>query len=199
MKRFTLLLLFAIGCSLSGDDSVRWRNSLDELDYCVKWSSIGADQYGAMAQRAAMDGYSGAERLFRALSYVEQIHERGFIEALLSFGGEYNPTSNPILNVDSTPNNIQKASKQWYPRDHRLSERITIVINEGNRYVARLMIRHGASLNRRLREIECYMCRGDGETPHYLVCPRCGYMCDDHIVDSYCPQCYMPESTFRLF
>ncbi|MEE1099828.1 MAG: hypothetical protein UHY58_07885 [Alistipes sp.] len=200
MKRLLLVIILIVGCrSGSVDDKERWRESLSELDYCAKWCDVGARHYEAIANRAEQEGYMGAGRLFHALSYIEQIYKRLYIEALMGFGGHYSQTTYPHIAIDSTPINIVHASQLWLPRDHMLPERIATIIHEGNRYVARLMIRHGAAANRRLREVERYRCGKDAETPHFLVCPRCGYMCDDNIVDSYCPQCYMPQSTFRIF
>lgn len=199
MKIFLLILLLLGGCMAKREPSDH-AISLRQLDAGAHSSSEGAEQYGRAALRAADEGQVEAERLFRALSYSEQVHELRFVEAILQLGGEYHPPQVLYVRVRSTEENLQEAMCPTRLRQPlQRVEGIDRVIQEGNRYVARLLIRYAAADNRRLRLLSSYSPGEISGQQHYLVCPRCGYLCEERFSDPFCPQCYLSEAYFKRF
>ena len=199
MRSFLLILLLVEGC-VAGGERPDHTISLRQLDAGALSSSEGAEQYGRAARQAADEGWIGAERLFRALSYSEQVHELRFVEAILQLGGEYRPPRSLYVRVKSTEENLREAMRPTRLR-HSLErvEGIDRVIQEGNRYAARLLIRYAAADNRRLRILSSYRLVQEPEPQHYLVCPRCGYLCEELFLDPFCPQCYLNSAYFKRF
>lgn len=201
MKSWMMPLLLFLFCACHERDARgRYRESLQQLDAGARSCQEGAEQYGRAARRAADEGLLGAERLFRALCYSEQVHELRFVEAILQLGGSYRPPTTLYVSIRSTAHNLQEAMIPTRLRSHQ-SERSEIerVIREGNRYVARLLIRHAAADNRRRRLLKSYLRMENAAAAHYLVCPRCGYLCEELFRDPYCPQCYLKGEYFRCF
>uniref|UniRef100_UPI0040575B44 rubrerythrin family protein n=1 Tax=Alistipes sp. TaxID=1872444 RepID=UPI0040575B44 len=195
-----MVILCAVGSCMQDRREGVERMSLRELDQGALSSMEGAEQYGRAAQQAAHEGLLGAERLFEALSYSEHVHELRFVEAILQLGGSYTPPQNLYVKVETTEENLREAMRPT--RLRHPSERvkgIERVIDEGNRYAARLLIRYAAADNRRLRLLASYERSEELSSLHFLVCPQCGYLCEERFKDPYCPQCYLSESFFKRF
>lgn len=197
--RIMILLLLLLSACQEWDSRGEFRESLQQLDAGAHSCQEGAEQYGRAARRAADEGLLGAERLFQALCYSEQVHASRFVEAILQLGGSYRPPTTLYVSIQSTAHNLQEAMLPTRLRS-REGERAEIerVIQEGNRYAARLLIRHAAADNRRRRLLRNYLLVEDA-TAHYLVCPRCGYLCEEIFQDPYCPQCFLKGAYFRRF
>ncbi len=196
-----MLLLLLLLCACQRRDARgEFRESLLQLDAGARSCQEGAEQYARAARRAADEGFLGAERLFQALCYSEQVYELRFVEAILQLGGSYHPPTTLYVSIQSTAHNLQEAMLPTRLRS-REGERAEIerVIREGNRYAARLLIRHAAADNRRRRLLKSYLSVEDAATTHYLVCPRCGYLCEELFRDPYCPQCFLKGEYFRRF
>ncbi len=194
------LLLFvgmvAAGCQREPAGALRWRESINQLNEGAQTAYCRTHLYDAAAARAANEQLAGAERLFAALAYTEQIHERRLIAAIEQLGGGYTPPYRPHLFVYSTHTNLYAILHTPTPYGAQEVER---VLSEGNRFAARLMVRHIASCNRCRRAVEHYLCRGEHLAPHYAVCPACGYLTDDRYHEPYCPQCGTAATRFRKF
>lgn len=198
---FAFLLLSLAACRPHGGGALFfWPRSLAALDDAVYATRLHAENFDAAARQAASEELPGAERLFRALAHTERIQELGYIRAIRRLGGEYAPPARVVVRVRTTRRSMQQALETLRREYLQRAEAIGGALEEGNRYAARLLIRSAAAGNRSCRAVESYLLqRGDRETPVYLVCPHCGYLCDDRHSDPYCPQCQTDGRRFLRF
>lgn len=184
------------GCRPREVGVLRWRESIEHLNEGAQCCFRQAHLYDAAAKRAAREELHEAERLFAAMACVEQIQEQRFIEAIGRLGGGYTPPYRPRIYLYATHQNL--LGVLYTPSPYGALE-VEQVLAEGNRYAARLMVRHIASENRCRRAVEHYLHRGERSSRHYAVCPVCGYLTDNDYPDPYCPQCGEHGERFRCF
>ncbi len=198
---FVVLLLSFASCRPRGGGALLfWPRSLAALDDAAYTTRLHAENFDAAARQAASEDLPGAERLFRALAHTERIQELCYVQAIRRLGGDYTPPARVVVRILTARRSMQRALDVLQQEDGERSETIGRVLEEGNRYAARLLIRNAAAGNRSRRAVESYLLqRGDRETPVYLVCPRCGYLCDDLHCDPYCPQCHTDGRRFLRF
>ncbi len=187
--------LFA-SCQREIPGAIRWHESINQLNEGAQSASLRACRFESSAQRAEREALPGAARLFYALASAERVQEQHCIETITRLGGGYTPPYRPRVFVRNTQENLWSALHDSLP--YGLIE-IEQVNAEGNRYAARLMIRHIASCNRCRRAVEHYLGRGEEQAPHFGICPRCGYLTDDRYPDPYCPQCGESGRKFQRF
>ncbi len=202
MRILLVVLLLSFGACRTGGGGVLlfWPRSLAALDDAAYATRVHAENFDAAARQAASEDLPGAERLFRAMAHAERIQELGYVQAIRRLGGDYSPPARVVVRILTARRSMLRALDVLQQEDDEHSETIAGVLDEGNRYAARLLIRSAAAGNRSRRAVESYLQQeGDLETPVYLVCPRCGYLCDDRHSDPYCPQCHTDSRRFLRF
>ncbi len=149
------------------------------------------------ARRADEQGAREAARLFVAIASAQHIHEQLYRSALGARGGEFSIVDSLPFVAESAAQNLRAAHREL---DYCFSAAIATLLESGNRYGARLMIRHAASENRMRRLIDLLLNSGDSAARRsYGLCPRCGFLTAAPYRDPYCPQCLLSESRFLEF
>lgn len=201
MKR--LILFFALTLSAchprQKGAQLFWPRSLETLTAAAHTTRDNAENFESAARQAAAEERQGAERLLRALAHAERIQETGYVRAIRRLGGSYTPPATVEVTIRSTRKSMEQILMRLQENRLRGYESIDGVLKEGNRYVARLLIRNAAATNRGMLAMEGYLRQGERAAPAYWVCPQCGYLCDDRHRDPYCPQCMTDGHRFQRF
>ncbi len=176
-----------------------WPRSLESLTAAAHITRDNAENFESAARQAAAEERPGAERLLRALAHAERIQETGYVRAIRRMGGSYAPPEQVLVKVRSTRRNMERILAHLQESRLQGYQTIDDVLKEGNRYVARLLIRNAAATNRCMHAVERYMRQGERAASAYWVCPQCGYLCDDGHRDPYCPQCLTDGRRFLRF
>lgn len=192
-----LLLLLPGACgpeSATGDAPLR---HLAELRGAMHHSLHCRHFCVAAARRAEDEGAREAARLLEAIASAQRVHEYLYRSALAAFGARAEVAVSQPLRLGSTEYNLRAAHRAL---EYRFAPAIATLLQSGNRYGARLMIRHAASENRMRSLIDRLLSRTEGSAMrHYALCPRCGYLTADPYRDPYCPQCLLSSNRFLEF
>lgn len=184
------------GCSITPEQArERYPESLFYLEQGVRRCGHRSETFEQASRRAHLEEQEAAASLFAAMAYAEQVQQRHYAVALRHLAGGFRPPRKRTLYIASTTRNLQQLlAEPTTPAYHDIES----VLGEGNRYVARLMIRDIASRLRQQRAAEQLLFAVRRPT-YYRVCPACGYLSDDLHADPYCPQCLLSGARFRCF
>lgn len=180
-----------------------WESTIEDLYDNSAAAHIQGQRYNSYADQAAREANTSSERLFRALAHSELIHEQMCAKAAQLFGGEYTAPANSIDNSTTTDENIKRSISSARTR-HNLTQgsAATRAIENGNRYVARILIWIDGSNRRHIELLEQADRKGSEFTNYstgYLVCPKCGNTYHTASYDTYCPFCQTHYSDFKKF
>ena len=199
---FRILSLLSIFYLFSGCGHAFPEPEAERTDLIALQEAAGCCAYARIfclraSTRAESEGVLDAARLFAALAYSQQIHEHLYVAAIHHLGGSYHPSHRVVLRLAATPENLRT-----FLSTVNYAERAPIsrLLEQKNRYAARLMVRHAASENRARHWVELLLLCSEpqGSSP-YQVCPRCGYLSSSRYPDPYCPQCMASADRFRSF
>lgn len=201
MKKFLIFLMLLLSSCRPRQTGAMffWPRSLENLNAAAHITRDNAENFESAARQAAAEERPGAERLLRALAHSERIQETGYVRAIRRLGGDYIPPDTVEIRIRSTRRNLEQLLTRLQENRLQGYRAIDEVLEEGNRYVARLLIRNAAATNRSLHAVERYLRQGERYAPAYWVCPQCGYLCDDRHRDPYCPQCLTDGRRFLRF
>ncbi len=191
-----LLLAFAggglfVSCGVAVDNA-SYPLTRERLREGMAHCSACAVAYAAASKQAAEEEREVVCRLFAAMARVEQIQANHYASAL------HMPLC-AFCRYDCPPAATERNLEAVLLAPAFVSPlAVREALDEGHRYAARLLIRHAASDNRLRRAVELLL-GGATDTSHYLVCPRCAYLCDDAHADPYCPQCLLAATAFSRF
>ena len=182
-----------------------WYDSLQQLGELGRAKYRQSHRYGEYAQRAEHDSLHHLATLFRAMAYADNVQCDNCRKAIESLGGRFHA---PIL----------LPSERQHPHEHlrtALNEKYEIhngptapcihrAIEEGNRYVARLITWCDASdikqiliMQREMENIDYHAAQA--HRAEYRVCPTCGAISDEELHSCYCPHCMTDSEAFILF
>ncbi len=191
------VFLFLSGCDYrlpEGDDELIVLDALQEAAACCAYGRIFCLRASSCAEE---EGFVDAARLFAALAYSQQIHEHLYVAAIHHLGGSYHPSHRVVLRLAATPENLRT-----FLSTVNYAERAPIsrLLEQKNRYAARLMVRHVASENRARHWVDLLLLSSEWQSSScYQVCPRCGYLSSSRYPDPYCPQCMASADRFYCF
>lgn len=158
-------------------------------------SGLRSHTFEHASLRARREAEPEAAALFAAMAASERVLQRHYAAALRNFGGGFRPPVRRTLYIASTSSNLRWLLARASQPDFMA---ISQVLDEGNRYVARLMIRDAASQNRARRAAE-QLLYSSMRVSCYRVCPACGYLSDEEHADPFCPQCHLSQQRFLRF
>ncbi len=178
----------------------RWKTTIEDLYDNSSTAHIRSLRYDSYAHQAAAENDPSREQLFLALAHSERIHEQMCARAAQLFGGSYVA---PYAGADistSTDENLKRSLAATRTR-HNLSQgkAATRAIENGNRYVARILIWIDGCNRRHLELLEESHNHGKELGSGYLVCPKCGNVYNTSIYDVYCPFCQTHYTDFTRF
>lgn len=201
-------LIIAYLCSLrfpAEPTNYLWYDSLQQLGELGRAKYRQSHRYDEYARRAESDSLHNLATLFRAMAYADNVQCNNCRKAIESLGGRFHA---PVL----------LPSERQHPHEHlhaALNEKYNLhngptspcihrAIEEGNRYVARLITWCDASDIKQILIMEREMSDIEHHTPHsapheYRVCPTCGAISDDELQPCYCPHCMTESQRFIIF
>lgn len=189
-------LLLLVGCDISPElVRERYPESMHHLEDGMRRTDLRSHTFELAARRARREGEVEAAALFAAVAASERVMQRHYAAALRNFGGGFRPPVRRVIYIASTSSNLRQLLGRASQPDFMA---ISQVLEEGNRYVARLMIRNAASQNRARRAAE-QLLFSTRPAACYRVCPACGYLSDEEHLDPYCPQCHLSQQRFLRF
>ena len=219
MKRFFALFLTFFTVSLLAlgaayiDGKMRpqhneehlWHDTLQRLNELGRQQhhqSIRYQHYAIHAQQAQEPQIAA---LFRAMAFVEEIKCENCKDAIGALGGLFNPPIETSTPLSSVIDHLHTAiDEKQLSHDQKMPRCITGAIDEGNRYLARMLTWCDASdvkiitLLKQAIAIE----KASGDTTSvacYWVCPTCGNIECEQLRTCYCPHCMTYSAEFLIF
>lgn len=194
-----------------------WAETIADLRLSSTRKHVKSAQYDHFADIASQEQRKNAMRLFRALALSERIHEHNCANAIVRFGGTYQPPTKVVVFHGTTDDNLVRSIT--YERQtlrERNGKDIQRAFARGNRYAARILswtaagdMRHVVLMeDRQLHDAQpTVACASTGlsalvspdNTATYLVCPSCGNIWNTDYCDTYCPFCLTESAKFIRF
>lgn len=176
--------------------------TIADLDSCARRKHAKALQYDHFAGIAAEENRLEAERLFRAMAFSVRLQEQNCAAAILRLGGRYTPPAKIIVFGGTTESNLARSieyERQTYIQRH--GTEIRRALEQGNRYVARLLVWASAGDLRNITLLEqCQQNARQGiDSCCFTVCPVCGNLYTSELQDYYCPFCLADGARFIRF
>lgn len=182
-----------------------WYDSLQQLGELGRAKYRQSHRYGEYAQRAEHDSLHSVAALFRAMAYADNVQCNNCRKAIESLGGRFHA---PVLlpsERQHTHEHLRAALNEKYEiHNGPTAPCIRRAIDEGNRYVARLITWCDASDIKQILIIEREIDNIDRHaslTPShgYRVCPTCGAISDEGLQSCFCPHCMTDSNRFVVF
>lgn len=184
---------------------------LNELGRTKHHQSIRYNQYARHAQQMQSPNMAA---LFSALAYAEGVKCEVCKNAIGSLGGLFDApisTSTDISDIRQHLQNIVDEKIEYH--DIKALESITGAMDEGSRYVARMMTWCDASDMKMILLVQQALdqmadtSQTEGAAPDdaaptfygYWVCPKCGNIFGEERLIFYCPHCMTRYNEFLLF
>ncbi|MBR4995641.1 MAG: hypothetical protein IKY82_06230 [Alistipes sp.] len=181
-----------------------WHATLQRLGEFGRIKHHQCCRYERYAEHALQHQMPEAAKLFSAMAFAEEVKYENCKDAIGILGGVFDPPIDLPVKTASVEEHFQTIinEKQRY-HDTKVRECIEGAIDEGNRFVARMMTWCDASDVKAILIIQrtlCQMEQPEGvATLGYRVCPRCGNIDDEALHSLYCPHCMTQQSDFLIF
>lgn len=179
--------------------------SLQQLNELCRTKYRHSHQYSEYARRAEADSLPQVAALFAAMARADAVQCDNCRRAIESLGGVFHTPV--VVATEHYPIDVhlRRAVEDKTELHGELIHRcVHRALDEGNRYVARLLTWCDASDVKQIlilrREIES-MERGetvDAERS-YTVCPTCGNIIDEQMHSCFCPHCMTSGEEFVVF
>ncbi len=160
-------------------------------------------RYNIWADVAEKDGFPNVARLFRAISFAEEIHAKGHFRVLKDIKGDFSVTSGAGFGIGSTAENLEAARdgeifeiEQMYPSYIAVAEMQEEKSAVASMKKALVAEKYHADLYKKAKEIV-----DKGKDPEYetiYVCPVCGYVAVNDVPDK-CPICNAKKEIFKKY
>lgn len=224
MKRFFALFLTFFTVSLLAlgaayiDGKMRpqhneehlWHDTLQRLNELGRQQhhqSIRYQHYAIHAQQAQEPQIAA---LFRAMAFVEEIKCENCKDAIGALGGLFNPPIETSTPLSSVIDHLHTAiDEKQLSHDQKMPKCITGAIDEGNRYLARMLTWCDASDVKMIRIMQQAINAANAAEKHeeneygitacYWVCPTCGNIQCEQMRTCYCPHCMTNQNEFIRF
>ena len=177
-----------------------WHDTLQRLNELARQQhhqSVRYQQYAIHAQQAQEPQ---AATLFRAMAFGEEVKCEKCKDAIGALGGVFDPPIEATTTITSVEEHIHKAidEKQAY-HDTKVREGIARAIEEGNRFVARMLTWCDASDLKMILLLQQVSSEGVQGEVCYWVCPNCGNIECEQLRTCYCPHCMTYGEEFLIF
>lgn len=232
LRPLLVLLLFVVSAGVlvwiyyavthSGDESRNavWDETIADLRLCSTRKHVKSTQYDHFAAIASEEQHAAAARLFRAMALSERIHEHNCANAIVRFGGHYQPPTKVVVFHGTTDDNLARSiAYERQTLQERNGKDVARAMAKGNRYAARILtwaaggdLRHVVLMEERRRvdapssiltasfhAVPMPSAAPADSTASYLVCPTCGNIWKAGEDDAYCPFCLTEGAKFIRF
>lgn len=160
-------------------------------------------RYKVWADKAEKDGFPNVARLFKAISFAEEVHAKGHFRVLKEEAGDFAVTAGAGFGIGSTSENLEAARngemsevEQMYPAF------IAVAEMQGEKAAVKSM---KAALEAEKLHAELYAeakkavdAGKDADFAEIYVCPVCGYVVANNAPDK-CPICGAKKESFIIF
>lgn len=178
-------------------DTIRKLNNMARLKYR---QSIRYAQYSVHAEE---EGLHNEATLLRAIAKADAIQSENCIKAINSLGGVYHSPVSVDANMQGTLKNMQLMCDEKNAFHlHHIHHLITQTLNEGNRYIARMLTWCDASDIEQIIILRHTLQQGketDTLNNQYSVCPVCGNLTNKELTSYRCAHCMTPNEEFLIF
>ena len=217
MKRFfTLFLLaFVVGAlalmavyiegrvSPPKQDEKLWHETIDELSDIARMKYRQSRRYIQYSTIAEQEGLHSEATLLRAIAKADAIQCENCIKAIESLGGIYYPPTIAESEMQETRQHLHLIHNEKNKcHNEQMLRIITRTLNEGNRYIARMLTWCDASDIEQIIILKNYLeCpeAHDSLAAQYFVCPECGMLNDNGLSPYHCAHCMTPQLKFLIF
>lgn len=193
------------------NDEYLWHDTLQYLNELGRQKHHQSARYQQYAIHAQQLQQTQVAALFRAMAFAESVKCENCKDAIGSLGGVFEPPISSSTTISNTKEHIRSAlDEKLASHNSHASECISKAIEEGNRYVARMLTWCDASDVKMILILQCEFdaISADDDTAAYRdtalhsgfrVCPNCGNIDNEVLHTQYCPHCMTQQSEFILF
>ena len=178
-------------------DTIRELNNMARLKYR---QSIRYAQYSAHAEK---EGLHNEATLLRAIAKADAIQCENCIKAIESLGGIYYPPTIAESEMQETRQHLHLIHNEKNRcHNEQMLRIITRALNEGNRYIARMLTWCDASDIEQIIILKNYLESPEADdslAAQYFVCPECGMLNDNGLSPYHCAHCMTPQLKFLIF
>ena len=180
-----------------------WHETLDELSDLARMKHRQSRRYIQYATLAEQEGLQSEAILLRAIAKADAIQCENCIKAIESLGGIYYTPTTAESKMQDTHHHLQLIlnEKSRYHNEH-MYRIITRALDEGNRYIARMLTWCDASDIGQIIILKNYLeCPKAHDTlaVQYSVCPECGMLSSDGLSPYHCGHCMTSQQEFLIF
>lgn len=180
-----------------------WHESLQGLNELCRAKYRQSRIYDEYARQAERDSLPSQAALLRALAFADGVQCANCRKAIESLGGRFHTPVMQASQLHDTPTHLHMALQAKSAVRKGLAEQcLHRAIEEGNRYIARLLTWCDASDIEQIiilqREIDSQPETAASPAP-YRVCPTCGAISNSDLHTAYCPHCMTLGEEFHTF
>lgn len=185
-----------------------WYDTLQKLNNLARIKHRQSLRYAQYAAYAEQEGLHNEATLLRAISQADAIQCQNCIKAIESLGGVHHVPISVDANMQTTRQHLQLIcdEKSQYHSEH-IHHIISQTLNEGNRYIARMLTWCDASaveqiliLRHALQQAQNTESKADTlRQCQYSVCPVCGKLSDKELSTFRCAHCMTSHEEFLIF
>jgi rubrerythrin len=160
-------------------------------------------RYISWANKAEKDGFSNVTRLFRAISYAEQVHATNHFKVMKDVKGDFQVTAGAGFGIGTTSENLEAAKNgELFEVNEMYPAYIAVAEMQGEKDAVRSMklALEAEKLHAKLYE-EAKKAVDSGKdlgSETIYVCPFCGYIVMGEAPDN-CPICGAKKEMFKEF
>lgn len=175
--------------------------SLQQLNELCRAKYRQSHQFDECARRAEADSLPRVATLFRAMAKADAVQCENCRRAIESLGGVFHTPV--VVEAQNYPYHVhlQNALRDKSEQHEGLLRRsLRQALNDGNRYVARLLTWCDASDVKQILILRREMAEATADgSCSYSLCPTCGNIVDEPLRTHFCPHCMTSGEEFLLF
>lgn len=181
-----------------------WYDTLQQLNDLARIKHRQSLRYAQYSTFAEKEGLHNQAVLLRAISQADAIQCQNCIKAIESLGGIHHIPVSVDATMYDTRRHMQIIcdEKSAYHSEH-IHNIILQTLNEGNRYIARMLTWSDASDVEQILILRHELQRSNTadtiHQAHYTVCPVCGKLSDKELSTYRCAHCMTPHEKFLIF
>lgn len=180
-----------------------WYDTIKELNNMARLKYRQSIRYAQYSAHAEKEGLHNEATLLRAIAKADAIQCESCIKAINSLGGVYHSPVSVDANIQSTRQHLRLISDEKSAFHlHHIHHLITQTLNEGNRYIARMLTWCDASDIEQILILRHTLQQGkeaDTLNNQYSVCPVCGNLTNKELTSYRCAHCMTPNEEFLIF
>ena len=180
-----------------------WRETIDELSDLARMKYRQSHRYIQYSTYAEQEGMPSEAILLRAIAKADAIQCGNCIKAIESLGGIYHAPIIAEPTLQNTRSHLQHIlDEKSLCHNQQMYRLISRSLDEGNRYIARMLTWCDASDIEQIIIIKNYMeCPSahDSLAVQYTVCPECGMLNSNGLSPYHCGHCMTSQQEFLVF